>query len=218
MSTTSQHIKLKIPDGSDPFLRTDEVQNLTTIDGYPGTWICTSTTRPTWGASQAGMLILETDTRRQMLWNGTAWKEMLTGPAMWYGSLRPYALINRSTTVSYTVGTFTTHRPGSVLVLASVEAALPNTTFFECNFRVLIDGVESNFDPGFGEYMGTNFPGSATANLWSVTNACMGVRNIASGSHSMGLRVYSPFANATTTHMRLSSIRMAALFTNGTDT
>lgn len=217
MSTTSQHLGLKIPDGSDPFLRTDFVQNYTTLDSYPGTWICTSTTRPTWGTSQTGMLILETDTRRTMLWSGTAWKEMLTSPAMWYGTLRPYASIGRGTTVTYTVGTFTTHRPGSLLVLGSVEAGMPNTSFLECNFRTMIDGVESNPDPGYGEYMGTNFPGTTNSSLWSATNATIGVRNISSGSHSIGMRVITNSTGGTFT-MRVSSFRMVALFTNATDT
>lgn len=217
MSTNSQHLGLKIPDGSDPFLRTDFVQNDNILDSYPGTWIATSTTRPTWGTSQTGMLILETDTRRTMLWSGTAWKEMLTGPAMWYGSLRPNALIAKSTTVTYTVGTFTTHRPGSVLVMAGVEVGLPQHSFFECNLRVMIDGVESNIDPGWGEFMGTNLTGTDDGKLWSVTNFCMGVRNIASGSHSMGLRLISPSNNASG-HLRLTSIRSTALFTNATDT
>lgn len=218
MSTNSQHLGIKIPDGSDPFLRTDFVQNWNILDSYPGTWICTSTTRPTWGTSQAGMVILETDTRRHILWNGTAWKEMLTSPAMWYGSLRPYATINRATTVTYTVGTFTTHRPGSVMVMAGVEAGMPQQTLFECNFRVMIDGAEANIDPGYGEYMGTNMSGTWGGELWSVTNVSMGVRNIASGSHSMGLRVITSSASSSSSHMRLSSIRTTALFTNAYDT
>src|SRR5215469_1903632 len=104
MSTTSQRMGLKVPDGSDPFLRTDFVQNYNTLDKYPGNWICTSTTRPTWGTGQAGMCITETDTRRTMLWTGTTWREMLYGPAVWWGSQRPQVLLNQSTMATYTIG------------------------------------------------------------------------------------------------------------------
>lgn len=63
MSSQSPHLGLKVPDGSDPFLRQDFVDNYGILDGAPGVFLCTSTTHPTtWGDNQVGRLICETDT------------------------------------------------------------------------------------------------------------------------------------------------------------
>lgn len=221
MSTTSQHMGLKIPDGSDPFLRTDFVQNYNTLDSYPGTRICTSTTRPTWGSGQAGMLILETDTRRTMLWTGTTWREMLYGPAVWWGSMRPQVMVGGSTMVTYTVGTFTVNRPGSLFAMISTEIALPNRGRIGTNIRAMIDGADANFEVstggGFGEYVETNFPDTATfgSNRWYVTTPSFGVRNISAGTHSVGIRLVTQ--DNSPKQLKLTSIRASAMFVNATD-
>ena len=218
MSTTSQHLGLKIPDGSDPFLRTDFVQNYTTLDSYPGVFICTSTTRPSWGASQNGMMILETDTRRNILWNGTTWKEMLTSPALWYGTVRIGSWLAHSTSLSNTVGTFTTHRPGALFTIATTEVAMPIAGNIDANIRCTVDGVQVNFDgSSYGEYVHTNWPGTPNTGVsHSTTITSIGYRNVSSGSHSMG--IYTRTGSSGTTSLGIISCRMAALFVNGYDT
>lgn len=219
MSTNSQHLGLKIPDGSDPFLRTDFVQNYNTLDKFPGVWICTSTTRPSWGAAQAGMCIMETDTRRQMLWTGTTWREMLYGPAVWYGSTRPGITIGANSTVTYVVGTFTVNRPGSLFGIATTEHSLPNRAYVGATTRLQIDGADANFDGpnANGEYVQTDFPNTSTfgAGHWSVTIPSIGVRNISAGTHSIGIRV-TTLQNASGLD-RLISVRAMAMFVNATD-
>lgn len=219
MSTLSQHMGLKIPDGSDPFLRTDFTQNFNALDKYPGNWICTSTTRPAWGASQTGMTITETDTRRTMLWTGTTWREMLYGPAVWWGSMRPQVMIGAGTMVTYVVGTFTVNRPGSLLGLTTTEHALPCRGYIGATTRVLIDGADANFDgPNQnGEYVQTSFPNNSTfgTDRWYQTVCSMGVRNISAGTHSVGIRVTTQSgANA---QLKLTSVRAMAMFVNATD-
>lgn len=73
MSSLTTRLALKRPDGTDPFLRTDFVNNWNKLDQYPGIFICTSGTRPTWGDGQIGMAIYETDTKREYKWDGAAW-------------------------------------------------------------------------------------------------------------------------------------------------
>lgn len=219
MSTTSQRMGLKIPDGSDPFLRTDFVQNYNTLDSYPGVRICTSTTRPTWGAGQAGMMVMETDTRRNMLWTGTTWREMLVGPALWWGSMRPQVMIGAGTMVTYVVGTFTVNRPGSLFGLTTTEHALPCRGYTGATTRVMIDGSDANFDgPNqHGEFVQTAFPNTSTfgTDRWYQTVASMGVRNISAGTHSIGIRVTTQ--SGANQQLKLTSVRAMAMFVNGTD-
>ena len=219
MSTLSQHMGLKIPDGSDPFLRTDFVQNYNTQDKYPGNWICTSTTRPNWGAGQAGMCITETDTRRTMLWTGTTWREKLYGPAVWYGSMRPQVIIGGGTMVTYVVGTFTVNRPGSLFGIATTEHALYCRGRQGCTTRLMIDGADANFDgPNqHGEYVQSDFPNTSTfgTGRWYDTVTSIGVRNISAGTHSIGIRVST--IDSSEAQIKLTSVRAMAMFVNATD-
>jgi hypothetical protein len=218
MSTTSQHMGLKIPDGSDPFLRTDFVNNLNIQDQYTGDWICTSTTRPAWGAAQTGMKIIETDTRRTLMWNGTAFKELLYGPAVWWGALRPDAVVNHGTTVSYTLGTFTVNRPGTLVAIASVEYNLTTRGFMGVTSRIRIDGANSGFDTNIAEYLATGWPNNSTfgTGTWSTTVPALGVRNISAGTHSIGIASTGSSSSATGT-VKLETARILAIFANATD-
>lgn len=218
MSTTSQHQGLKINDGSDPFLRTDFVANFSTIDKYTGDWICTSVTRPSWGSGQAGMKIVETDTRRTMMWTGTTWREMLYGPAMWWGALRPNVVVSAATTVTYTIGTFTVNRPGSLFGLATTEYSLTTKGFMGAATRILIDGAVAAFDSSMAEYVATAWPTSASLGTgsWSTTIPTLGVRNISAGTHSIGIQVTGAPAPTTGT-VRLVTNRTMAMFVNATD-
>jgi hypothetical protein len=219
MSTVSQRMGIKIPDGSDPFDRNDFVQNYNTLDKFPGVFVCTSTTRPTWGAGQAGMMIMESDTRRNMMWTGTTWREMLTGPAVWWGSMRPQVLVGSSTQLTYTVGTFTVNRPGSLLGLTTTEYSLPTRARIGANTRVIIDGADTNFDgPNqYGEYIQTDFPDTSTfgTGRWYNTVTSMGVRNVSAGTHSVGIRVATMTTGNTT--LRVTSVRAMAMFVNAVD-
>ena len=51
MATYSTVMGLKLNDPSDSFELSDFVANWETIDASPGTYICTSNTRPNWGAA-----------------------------------------------------------------------------------------------------------------------------------------------------------------------
>lgn len=72
MVDLTDRLALRKPAGSDPFLRADFLYNYDRLDDYPGYFPCTAGTHPTWGADQAGLMILETDTGKILRWTGSA--------------------------------------------------------------------------------------------------------------------------------------------------
>lgn len=73
MPTLTTHLGLVKPSTSDPFVTADIADNWQTLDDSPGIFVCTSTTRPTWGTSQKGRCIIENDTNLIWRWTGTQW-------------------------------------------------------------------------------------------------------------------------------------------------
>lgn len=73
MTTSSPHIGLVLPTQADRFSTADIKSNWEKLDAAPGNHICTSVTRPSWGTSQAGRKIFETNTRLTWTWTGTTW-------------------------------------------------------------------------------------------------------------------------------------------------
>lgn len=71
MPTPSPRLGLKLPTTADAFSTQDIHDNWDLLDDYPGIFICTSGTRPEWGAAQAGMRIHETNTGLDWRWDGT---------------------------------------------------------------------------------------------------------------------------------------------------
>lgn len=70
MTSISPRLGLVVPTTVDQFSTADIAANWGKIDAAPGTHICTSSTRPSWGASQAGRKILETNTGLEWRWDG----------------------------------------------------------------------------------------------------------------------------------------------------
>ena len=76
MPTPTTRLALLKPSTSDPFVTADIAANLQKIDDIPGYKPCTSSTRPSWSSSQAGMLIVETDTGLIWRFDGTVFKRV----------------------------------------------------------------------------------------------------------------------------------------------
>lgn len=72
MPTPTARLGLLKPSTSDAFSTADIAANWAKIDQYPGNYVCTSTTRPSWGSAQQGMSISEADTGLVWRWTGTA--------------------------------------------------------------------------------------------------------------------------------------------------
>lgn len=106
MPSISQRLGLVKPSRTDPFVTSDISNNWQKLDDAPGVHICTSTTRPSWGAAQAGRLIVENNTNLTWRWTGTTF--VRTGPS---GILRKtngdIAYNMRDYDLSYTSSTWT---------------------------------------------------------------------------------------------------------------
>lgn len=76
MSDISAKLDLMLPTQVDPFETSDVRANFEKIDAAPGSYICTSTTRPTWNTAKAGRKIYETDTGLEWVWDGTQFKRL----------------------------------------------------------------------------------------------------------------------------------------------
>lgn len=76
MTTLTERLGLKRHTLADRFRIQDYTDNWNLLDGAPGIFICTTATRPTWGTSQAGRSIYETDTKLFWQWSGSAWERV----------------------------------------------------------------------------------------------------------------------------------------------
>lgn len=95
----SPRLGLALPDLTDRFSTADLRSNWQKVDAAPGTFICTSTTRPTgWGANQAGRRIIETNTKLEWMWTGTGWVRLSGGTGALKTSGGADALVQRTTT------------------------------------------------------------------------------------------------------------------------
>jgi hypothetical protein len=105
MTTPSPKLALALPTVADPFSTADLKANYEKIDAAPGAYICTSTTRPTWAAGQAGRKIIETDTLLEWVWDGDEWKR-LAGIGLLKKNDGTFAIGERTTDFSTTSNTF----------------------------------------------------------------------------------------------------------------
>lgn len=118
MPTPTARLALLKPSNPDPFVTADIAGNWQKIDDIPGYRICTSSTRPSWSAAHAGMLIVETDTGLIWRWDGSAFKRI--APA---GLLRTtggaVAIASRTTSFATSSTTF-------VIALSLTSVVVPD--------------------------------------------------------------------------------------------
>jgi hypothetical protein len=106
MPTPSTKLGINIFSTADQFSTAAYNNNWQILDGFPGFYICTSTTRPVWGANQYGMRITETDTGLTWMWTGTGWvRNIAAGSAL--GASGAQARVTRTSNI----GTTTTWTP-----------------------------------------------------------------------------------------------------------
>jgi hypothetical protein len=117
MPTPSTKLGINIFSTADQFSTAQYNANWQALDNQPGIFVCTSTTRPTWGANQNGMRIVETDTSLTWLWNGTTW--IRTWP---WGTLQR---VTRTTNVG-TTSTWTPPGTGTLATALTTTVHPPN--------------------------------------------------------------------------------------------
>lgn len=196
MTTPSPKLGLALPSQADPFSTADIRANWEKIDASPGTFICTSTTRPSWTAAQAGRKIYETNTGLEWVWSGTAWKR--TGPE---GLLKKndgsWAIAERTSDFSTTSNTFI-----RVVTLSSVvvpagsrpirvevswkKARNPAGNFQGCIFR----SATNDSGPKMAQWhFGTN---SNDANAGGGTYFAIERNGLAAGTYDFSLQITAP--------------------------
>lgn len=188
--TPSPRLSLKRNDGADPFLRQDFIDNWDKIDLAPGVHICTSGSRPTWGADEAGRQIWETDMRRNVGWTGSTWIEELSVAAAWTRSLSVNATVSNNTTANYTVGTITSTCPGNILIHCNVRLGCTPSSTQSAYALVLVDGVDRSvggLGASFTQWLDTNavYPSADHRTIPIIATA-----NIASGTHTIVASVH----------------------------
>lgn len=220
MSGTTPRLGLKTHDQSDPFLRQDFNDNSARLDAYPGDFICTSASRPAWGPNQSGMRIYETDTRRELVWTGTAWREPLSAPAAWQGYVAPDVAMGHNTHVYYNLATFNVNRPGTLLVTLTVEIQVQSLYTMNAHFRPQVDGNDAPVGSGTPSYIRVeqvHTSGSGWSRHYMVP--ALGIRNVGVGSHKFGLHMFTTPTSVTKAgSMRLVQARGTAILVNSTDT
>lgn len=131
MPSASPRIGIQRPLSADPFDVQDFYDNYTLIDSYPGTFVCTSSTRPTtWGASQKGIEIVETDTMLKWMWTGTAF--VRSSPVGVLGSS------NLTSDFTTTATSSTSTSPAATAISCTV--AIPATNSASVTKRIRVTG------------------------------------------------------------------------------
>lgn len=188
MSTLSPRLNLKRPDDSDPFLTQDFVDNYNKLDAAPGAHICTSTTRPSWGSSQAGRTIFVTDWKCFQFWDGSAWQDERAAAGLFAGGAIFDATLSKDATAIYTLINFTTPRPATIAVMMNMTVGC-DARFTQTIFgRVVLDGGDLLLG-GYSDAMRfTGNSGDAAATT-QMTLPMIAIANVSAGAHTLGGKI-----------------------------
>lgn len=141
MATYTPRLGLKNNDGSDPFKRQDFVDNNNRLDATPGLHVCTSGSRPTWAASQAGRAILETDTGSIYLWSGTAFNPLVETPTAWTGGLNLGVTLSPNANANYNFITLTVPKAGYLFFTGVVRFACTGANLGGASVTAIVDNA-----------------------------------------------------------------------------
>ena len=119
MPTPSTRMGLRVPATTDRFSTADVAYNWQQLDKYPGIYVCTSGTRPVWGANQAGMVILESNTGLPWEWDGTNFIRAFGGNGILKRSDGSYAVGERTSD-------FTTSSTDPRIAIAVTNVVVPD--------------------------------------------------------------------------------------------
>lgn len=187
-SQFTTRLGLMKPQGADPFLRQDFLDTMAILDGSPGLFICTSTTRPAWTSAQAGRNIFETDLGRIINWTGSAWRVLNQYGQVSQHSINPFQTLGKNAGMTFSLGNFTTSRPGRAIVIGSVwlrQQVADEAQDIEVRTR--IDGAETSYGTGFGPQETTRFAKTGGNSNW-IGVPISGVRSVTAGSHALTVR------------------------------
>lgn len=185
MATTSTVLGLKINAPSDPFQLSDFTNNWGILDASPGIFICTSTSRPSWGSGQAGRLIFMTDIKQLSYFDGAAWNDLRDSAPVFFAGIAPGTAMAAGQTYSFNVCSLTTPRPSALWMLLTFHASVAPSPYN----GGAIQGM--SLIPTLD---GTQYPGVAndhhTMIAWDTMSLSMAVvPSVAAGAHIIGASI-----------------------------
>lgn len=188
MSTLSPRLGLKRPDDTDPFLTSDFVNNYNIMDASPGTFICTSSTRPAWGSGQAGRTIFLTDWKCFQWWDGSSWQASRDAACLFQGAAVFSASLGKNSTTTYNMVNLTVPRSGTLAISMNMLFNCDARFTQSLTCRVVFDGADILLG-GFSDALRfVGDPGDTTATA-VVTLTNLAIANVSPGSHIIGGKV-----------------------------
>lgn len=188
MATYSTVLGLKLNQLGDPFELSDFTANWGILDASPGTFICTSVSRPSWGTAQAGRMIFMTDLKQLSYWTGTAWADLRDSAPTFAGGTVVNVSCNPGSTGIFNVLTFTTPRPSAMALFVSASYRWQNNKVQGLYQTVAFDGVTQPM--GYPESV--RLPGTAGddgSDAGTNATSVAVIPSVAAGQHKIGLQV-----------------------------
>lgn len=141
MTTTSDRLGIEKPTETDDFDVDELAENWQKVDDHPGVFICTSGSRPAWGAPHEGMLIYEQDRDLYWSWTGSvferAWPKGHLG-----GTRRTADLSTTSTTPAVLVSRVATVPTGGRRIQITVSWGEIENDMGQSRLSISRDGVD----------------------------------------------------------------------------
>lgn len=215
MATYSTVLGLKLNQLSDPFELSDFVGNWGILDASPGTFICTSVSRPSWGTAQKGRLIFMTDLKQTSYWTGTAWADLRDSVPTFAGGTYLSVTCNPGSSGTFNILTFTTPRPCSMAIFAAATYNYPNNKTQDIYQTVMFDGTQQFL--GYREQLRMSPTGgdSGAAAGTNATSIAM-IPSLTAGQHKIGMQVQVGSAyNTPITLIGVKTVALISLYANG---
>jgi hypothetical protein len=214
VATYSTVLGLKLNELSDPFELSDFVQNWDILDASPGTFICTSVSRPSWGTAQAGRMIFMTDLKQSSYWTGTAWADLRNAVPSFAGGSFMSVTCNPGSSGIFNILTFTTPRPCSMAIFASATYQYPNNKTQDLYQSITFDGGAQYM--GYREQVRMSPTGGDTGVAAGNNAASMAIiPTVAAGQHKIGMEVYVGSYNTPITLVGVKTVAFISLFASG---
>jgi hypothetical protein len=184
VSTSSPKLLLKRPDGTDPFLRQDFVDNWNKIDAAPGIYVCDSTTRPSWASAQAGRMIFLTDWKQLQYWDGSSWNNERTAVPFFAGGAIFDATVGKNATPVYNIVNITTPRPATLAIMMSATVSCDSRFTQDVYFRANVDGGDLLLGGYSDAIRFTGKSDDSSADM-KMTVTALAQATVTAGSHSL---------------------------------
>jgi hypothetical protein len=199
VATFSTFLGLKINDDSDPFLLSDFALNWGILDGVPGVFPCTSGSKPSWGAAQAGRTIFMTDFRQFQWWNGSTWLDPETSVPAIQGGVTLNQAVAKNTSPVNQVVTLTLSRTCSLAIVMSGTYLCSNQQSQGVKQRIVMDGVDLIMG-GYTEQLDFIGNSGEAAGTVGVSIPTLGIsQGLTTGSHTISVKTLTGASNTTVT-------------------